>query len=1005
MRSAQNKTWNHDDGAHLPLQNKVLVFTKHYTPGRARFFVRGLFDSDFLKSCLEHELAAKGDIFFCAASTKTGNLLVRFREDIPAQTLRGHIEEIVRNIIVVVLHDPLAKTDIKRETIHPHMLSVDDTSHMLATSAKNGLTEKEAARRLRLRGPNIVQRLAPVSSLSLFFEQFNNLPAALLAGSTVLSIMSGGLLDAALVGVVLIVNGTIAFQTQRHARQIIESIDRPIDEKVLVVRDGQTHAIHATELVEGDIVALRTGIVPADMRLMQARRLTVDESSLTGESVPVFKNADVVLSENSVLSDRENMIYRGTTITGGDGLGIVTATGSNTELGHIQNLVSRSTAPDTPLQKDLQRIGDQAVTLTGLLCGSVFIVGLLRGISLREMVQTVISLSVAAIPEGLPTIGTTALAHGVKKLGKSNVLIKNLGGVETLGAIDVICLDKTGTLTSNNMTLEELYVGRKTFHLKDGMLDDWSNRRVSYPELEQLFSLTVLCSEATATRKDDSFDIKGSGTETAFLKAALRHGINLEQVVRDFERYKAEWRTEEQPYMKTFHTRTKGKKKLLAVKGSPLAVLKHCSRYLSEGEIQPITHSFRKAVERENETMAAKGLRVLGVAFKDFESDTSLHDWVWVGLAGLLDPLRPGLEPLIDALKSFGIHICVLTGDQATTALAIGRSLKLNGSDSMQVLDAEEIGQMSDEELQTKIKDTHIFSRVNPSQKLRIVNAFQKLGKVVAMTGDGINDGPALKVADVGITMGHEGAHTAREIADIVVSNDQLDSLIQAISHGRALRNNLHNSVRFILSTNISESFVMLGALLIGSRNPFNPMQLLWINLVTDIFPALALALESPADGNSHNGHHVGESIISDKDRREILRESIVLTAGTLIAYKMPGGAEAEDDMEQASTVAEMAMVAGQMLHSWHSRHRRNIPRPAENGMLLGATIGGLSAQILTVVWPTMRDLLAHRSLRRPDLFPVLVGSVAPYVINRYLDSRESRHHVKSPQKEGTADV
>lgn len=996
MSSAQNKIWNQDDGVWNHIHQKRVVFTRHFTPGRARFFVRGLFDSDFLKSCLERELSAKKDIFFCSANTRTGNILVRFRDDLSVVSLRDTIEDIVHNIILVVLHDPLAQKQIKRETIHAHMLSTDDTCRMLASSAETGLSETEATRRLRLRGPNVVRRFPQPSSWSLFIEQFNNLPAALLGGSAVLSIITGGTIDAILVGAVLLANGYIAFQTQKNANQIISGIERPNDENVLVIRDGVQHTISPTDLVEGDIVLVRTGPIPADMRLLSSRRLSVDESSLTGESVPVIKNADVRMKKDSVLSERRNMLYRGTTVTGGEGMAIVTATGADTELGRVQRLVSESMTPDTPLQKDLQHIGDQAVIFTSLLCCSVFVVGLLRGISFKEMLQTVISLSVAAIPEGLPTIDTTALAHSVKKLEKDNVLIKNLSAVETLGAVDVVCLDKTGTLTRNEMTLEEIYVDHKSFVLKEGSVEHWEQARRDHPELEQLLLMTVLCCEATTTAKEDRVDIKGSGTETAFIKAAIAHGIDVREALQDYARYKTEWRTEQEPYMKTFHTQPHGKQKLLAVKGSPASVLQHCTRFLSGDKVHPIHPSFRTAVLHENEKMAAKGLRVLGVAFKHFEHEALHGDWIWVGLAGLMDPLRPGLKPLIEALKSCGIHVCVLTGDQASTALAIGRELNLNGSESMQVLDSEDIAQLTDDALQNQIEQAHIFSRVNPSQKLRIVNAFQKAGKVVAMTGDGINDGPALKIADVGITMGHIGANAAREIADVVVADDRLESLINAIKQGRTLRKNLHNSVRFILSTNISESLVMLGALLIGSSNPFNPKQLLWINLVTDIFPGLALALEAPSSDADFRTRVIGDTIITERDRKNILREALVLTVGTLAAYKMPGGSDSQEDLDQASTVAALAMVSGQMLHSWQSRHRHDAAHPMENGLLMGATIGGLAAQILTVAWPAMRDILHHRPLVKKDFLPVLMGSVAPYMINRYLDSLQKSRSSQS---------
>lgn len=989
MQSAQNKALNQDDGSLDFIYEKRLVFPRHFTRGRARFFVRGLFDSDFLKSCLERELSAKKEIFFCSANTHTGNILIRFRDDVDVSSLRDTIEDVVHNMIVVVLHDPAIQKKIKRETIHPHVLSADDTCHMLASSAQTGLSEKEAARRLRLRGPNVLRSAAQPSSLTLFMEQFNNLPSTLLGGAALLSVLTGGTVDAVLIGAVLLANGFIAFQTQKHANDIISSIDRPSDENVLVIRDGTQHSISPADLVEGDVVLVRIGPVPADMRLLSSRRLSVDESSLTGESVPVVKNADARMTKDSVLSERNNMLFRGTTVTGGEGIAIVTATGSDTELGRVQRLVNEAATPDTPLQKDLQHIGDQAVTFTGLLCCSVFVVGILRGIPFKEMLKTVISLSIAAIPEGLPTIDTTALAHSIKKLEKNNILIKNLNAIETLGAVDIVCLDKTGTLTCNEMTLEEIYVDHKSFVLKDGRIEHWEQARITHPELEQLLLMTVLCCEATTTTTGDIVDIKGSGTETAFVKAAIEHGIDVKEALRDYARYKTEWRTEQEPYMKTYHTRPHEKQKLLAVKGSPMAVLQHCTRFLSGDKVHPIHPSFRTAVMHENEKMAAKGLRVLAVAFKNFEHDALHGEWIWVGSAGLMDPLRPHLKPLIEALKSCGIHVCVLTGDQASTALAIGRELNLNGSDSMQVLDSQDIAQLTDDELQEKIKEAHIFSRVNPSQKLRIVNAFQKSGKIVAMTGDGINDGPALKIADVGITMGHVGANNAREIADIVVADDRLESLIAAIKQGRTLRKNLHHSVSFILSTNISESLVTLGALLIGESAPFNPKQLLWINLVTDIFPGLALALESPRSDDDFKDRAIGNSLITEQDRKTILREAIVLTLGTLAAYKMPGGSTNSDDAEEASTVASLAMVSGQMLHSWQSRHHHAVGHPIENGMLIGATLGGVAAQMLTVAWPVMRDVLDHRPLRKQNILPVLVGSVAPYMINRYLDSRQ----------------
>ena len=852
-------------------------------------------------------------------------------------------------------------------------------------SADAGLSSEVAREKIAAFGLNRFPEAPRRSKLQIFLNQLTSLPVALLGVAAGISVLTGGIVDAVAIITVVAINSSIGFVTEDKAERTISSLKTLMHPSAVVVRDGARKRIDARNLVPGDLMIFEPGTyVGADCRLLEAARLRVDESSLTGESIPVFKEAEVIDEADIPLADRKNIVYMGTLVTGGEGSGIVVATGLLTEIGKLQAMIGETIAPQTPMEKQLNIIGNQLVWLSGALCALVFITGVIRRTALALISKTTISLAVAAVPEGLPTVATTTLALGIRKLNAHRVIIRDLEAVETLGEVQTICFDKTGTVTQNRMSVMRIFSGNHTTELKhDGFFQ--GAKKISprnNPELLQLARICILCGEVSGKEAD-----QGSSTEKALLEFAVSAGLSIAEINERYPRIKTRFRTEDHQFMSTVHI-AGTTERFLALKGNPVEVLGLCDTQLVGGRKLPIGEQDISTIEIENERMAGEALRVLGFAFQSAEDEEvldGLSGLTWVGLIGMADPLRPGMKELIARFHHAGIDTIMLTGDQSPTAYAIGKALSLSRDMPIEILDSTSLTDIDSRALRALSQRVHVFARVSPAHKLQIVQALQDAGKIVAMTGDGINDGPALKAADIGIAMGHSGTDVARQVADVVLEDDNLETMVLAVGHGRAIHDNIKKSLHFLLSTNFSEIIVMFVAGAVGIGYPLSAMQLLWINLMSDIFPSLALALEPPEPGILERPpRDPKEPIVGRQDFKRIGIESSVISLATLGAYG--AGLARYGVGQQASTMAFQSLTIAQLLHAISCRSekvsiydREKLP---PNRWLTLALGGSLGLQLLTFVVPGLRTLLGIAPLGLLDGAIIGISAILPLLVN-----------------------
>jgi Ca2+-transporting ATPase len=794
-----------------------------------------------------------------------------------------------------------------------------------------------------------------------------------------------------------------------------------IDETVPVLRDGREQEVPTAQIVTGDLLVLRAGVqVAADARLVQQDGLQVDESTLTGESRFVAKSI-APMTHAAPLADRTNMLYMGTAIAAGIGLAVVVATGSRSELGRIQHMVDNTLPPPTPIQRQLDALGNQLVRISTAACVLVFGIGLVRGRGALIMLKASMSLAIAAVPEGLPTVATTAFARGLRIMRAQQMLIRRLKTIETLGAVQTVCFDKTGTLTLNRMSAVALQTPSYRCAAADGcrLLPEGAIRSGLPEEVIRLLEVCVLSRENGAGAQQQPTLSNGSATENALQRMAIDAGIDATQVQVRYPLLHSLLRSERRKYMMTVHAASKSDDESnddmrlpahgshwLAVKGAPLEVLALCSRMHDGARLVLLTPALRAQIVAANADMAARQLRVLGFAWGDvavastnIDTDTDTdaddaarsapHDLVWLGLVGLADPIRPGITEVIRDFHRAGIRTVMITGDQRATAQAVGEQLGLADGRRLQVLDADEFDRIDAALLPARVAGTDVFARVSPGHKLQIVQALQHDGTVVAMTGDGINDGPALRAADVGIAMGLQGTDLARGAAGVVLKDDRLDTLLDAIRQGRTITRNIEKSLEFLISSNLSEILIVLGAIGITASAPLTPIQLLWINLLSDVWPAVALAAEPPdGDVMAQPPRDPRRPLVGREALLRHAREAGWLTAGTLGVYLyavLRHGAGA-----RASAMMFNAMILGQMLHALSCRSRRPVsllPRQGRDGaagMLDRAVTGSVAVQIGANLLPGLSRFLGlGQRIDLVDAAAILGGALLPFVANQ----------------------
>ena len=985
--------------------------------GRSRYRVKGLYRSYSLKTQLESQLRSEEGITRVTASILTGNLLIIYNSNRSPFDIAGLIQRIISEVAREDIassvpkgeengrgkQPAMSKRKLRRLVVRSedqlveqwHTQDADVVLESLDTSSVAGLSDREAKERLKKYGPNVLPEAVSRSSLAILIDQVKSVPVALLTAAAGISVLTGGVVDAIAIMGVVGINAVIGYVTDSQSEKTIHSLKSLVRPRALVRRDKKAREIDAAEIVPGDVLVLRPGqYIAADARLIEAKRLSIDESALTGESVPAEKKSWVLSEENVPLSDRSNICYMGTLITGGQGLAVVVATARFTEMGKIQALVGEAEAPKTPMEIQLDQIGTQLVIASSALCGIVFAVGFFRGYGFLLMFKMAISLAVAAIPEGLPTVATTTLALGIREMRGHNVLIRRLDAVETLGSVQVICLDKTGTITMNRMSVIELYVGEKLIKVSDQKLPLFSGRvdSVFLQETAGLMVCSTLCNESEVIKNSKGYVVNGSPTENALVYMAMGSGLDVLNLKEDFPLVKMIHRSERRNMMMSLHKTAHGKM-LVAVKGSPSEILALCARQMRQGETVPFTDEHRLVIQTENERMAGRALRLLGVAYALVNCDDNVVDdeevlangLIWLGLVGMADPIREGVKELTAQFHKAGIKTVMITGDQGPTAYAIGKELNLSGEEQLRILDSTTFAGLEPEAMQALCQQAHVFARVSPGHKLQIVQGLQGASKVVAMTGDGINDSPALKAADIGVAMGKTGTDVAREVADVVLENDNIETMIVAVSQGRTIYANVRKALHFLLSTNLSEIMVVFAANIGGMGQPLTAMQLLWINLISDIFPGLALSLEKPEDDVLDcPPRDPDEPIVRRSDLKRITGEAGVISLGTMVSYGY--GVARYGTGLRASSLAFLSLTLGQLIHALSCRSDKHTifdSEPMPPNKYLNAALGGSFAlQAMTFVIPGLRSLLGIGPIGLIDSLVVGSTSVVPFFVN-----------------------
>ncbi|MCK5598305.1 cation-transporting P-type ATPase [bacterium] len=874
--------------------------------------------------------------------------------------------------------------------------TIEELKDNYKTDIVSGLTQEQAQERLTKYGRNVLEEGEGVSPLKILFNQFKSLIVLLLLAAAVVSFLIGEQIEGVAVAVVIILNAAFGFITEFRAEKAIDGLRKMIPSTAKVIRNGELINIDSALVVPGDILFVEEGDrITADIRLFEADNMFADEAILTGESEPVEKHNILIGSSETPLAERVNMLFTGTALTRGNGTGIVVATGMETQMGQISHLLSTTEDETTPLEKKLAALGRALVVITLVVAGIVALTGILLGKPLVDMLKTAIALAIAAVPEGLPAVATITLAIGMGKMAKKNALVKSLPAVETLGSTTVICTDKTGTLTENQMTLKKAALFQKTYDITGTGYDpkgDYllSGKKIaveSDPVLTEFLQLGALCSNAAISENEGDWSVVGDPTEGALLSAAAKAGFDhayFEQA--RFERSGEIPFSSEAKYM-AVSVEHNGTKRLM-VKGAPGIVLDMCSHIrTAEGDI-PLDEDKKALLMEKNRALAGEGLRILSLAVKDNTSINSLSvttpsGLVFLGFAGILDPPRPDVAAAISEIAAAGIRTIMITGDQKETALSIARQIGLAGQDDTAV-SGNELDTMSGAVLLETIRKHSVFYRVSPKNKLDIVGSLNDAGEITAMTGDGVNDSPALKRASIGIAMGQRGTAVAQEASDMVLLDDKFTTIVSAIKHGRVIFVNIEKFIHYLFSCNLSEILFIFIGILMKLPTPLLALQILWLNLITDVFPALALGWEVPEnDVLAQKPRKLSKKILSGEFKRKIGIHAVIITLGPLFIYLM-ALRNSSIDLAQARTMGFLAIAFVQLLHVFNVRRKNGLGLDRtllKNPYVWGAFAITVSLQIFAVYAPFMRRVL-HTSLLSGEMWLwVLFGSVAPVVL------------------------
>ena len=909
------------------------------------------------------------------------------------------------NITIPAKPSSPAADDLK---LSPHSIEAQRVAEIFDVETARGLSSAEAGKRLLNYGGNALEFQPPRPWWRLLFNQFSSIVVWLLAFAAVFSYFSGNRLEALAILVVLALNAAIGFFIEWQANRALNALKKATRTTARVRREGCEQIIDAEMLVPGDVVLFSAGDkISADARIIESANLRTDESTLTGESVPVDKDSKQVASEVP-LAERCSMLYLGTTVAAGRAVGVVTATGQNTEIGSIGRLVALAGEEKTPLEEKLAELGKRLVYIVLGIALIIFAIGILRGESLRIMVEVSISLAVAAVPEGLPAVTTLILALGVLKMARRNAIVRRLSAVETLGSTTVICTDKTGTLTENRMTVCEYRLSNdRVIKIFDHEGDDSVGETGTYIQDENLLRLlrvSVFCSEAILDSKSGSAaEAIGDPTETALLAAVERFGFDVRSEKPAYKKLLEHSFDSASKRMITVLGEKSGGKACFVVKGAPAVILDICDKYISkDGKHLPLTEETRRDFLRINEKMADCALRVLAFADYDLPENTDFRpgmelekSYTFLGFAGMTDPPRKGAAEAVREAQRAGIRVVMLTGDQVKTARAVACRLNLGGADEVFALHSSDLAEKDDDELARMARHAHVFARVTPEDKMRIVKALKDAGEIVAVTGDGVNDAPALKYSNIGVAMGLRGTEVAKEASDIVLTDDNLLTVVKAVESGRTIYANVIKFVHLMFTKNFAEVLVIFIAIAGGFPLPILPLQILWMNFVTDSFPALALAVE-PASPETMRRKPLlpGVSIFSNKFLFFIFWQGVMLAAIALGAYFWALANYGEG--KHSRTITLMVLVGVQIGHLFNCRSqtRSAFSRFFSNPFIFAAAAISIALQFLAIYFSPLARILDTAPLNAVDYLVVFAAMISPVIfveIEKFIANRKWR--------------
>ena len=859
-----------------------------------------------------------------------------------------------------------------------YTLSTKEVEKQMQTNIEFGLNEKQVEDKQNKFGLNKLEEKKKESIVIKFIKQFNDFMIIILIIASIISAVvarlegSNDYFDSIIIIAIVVFNAIMGLVQEAKAEKSLEALKKMTAPTCRVKRNGKISTIKSEQIVPGDIVLLEAGnYVPADCRLISSSNLKIEESSLTGETVPVLKEANSILKEKTALGDMVNMAFSTTIVVNGHGEAIVTDIGMNTKVGKIAKMIITNEAPETPIQKKLEEVGKSLGIACLGICLLIFVIGLLKKIEPIEMFMTSVGLAVAAIPEGLPAIVTIMLSIGVTKMARKNSIIRKLPAVETLGSSSVICSDKTGTLTQNKMQVTK--IANINGETNDKEYIKW------------LMGMATMCTDVEISKENGKMELTGEPTEKAIVSKALDEGQNKNELYNVMKRVKDIPFDSSRKMMTTIHKMPNGYR--VITKGAPDVLLKRCNKVYDNGNVTTLDYSKTKLIENQNNKMADEALRVLAIAYLDIPSlpskidtETVEKNLIFIGLIGMIDPPREGVKEAVATCKKAGIKTVMITGDHIITAKAIAKDLGiLRGSDL--AITGEELDKIPQAVLQRNIMNYSVFARVTPEHKVRIVKAYQSTGAVVAMTGDGVNDAPALKNADIGIAMGKNGTDVAKNAADMVLTDDNFVTIVEAVKQGRNIFDNIKKAVHFLIATNIGEIVTIFLGLVLGLKSPLLAIQLLWINLVTDSLPAIALGLEKPeADIMDKKPRDSKKGIFADGLWQRIITEGTMLGILTLVAFSVGNYLY---DIEVGRTMAFVSLGLLELVHSFNIKSEESIFKVGlfENKYLMGAFILGVILQIVVVVIPSVAEVFKLVPLTQVQWMYTFGISILPLVI------------------------